>query len=122
MEFVIASNIVDDQKAISSLGNAIYICDLQIVKSFYPAIFGAMYSPYFIIVFCYWKINHTVEIYDVNNSRLAVFNWVDVKVSKTSFVTVVWFFTFLFPAHIMLTLVRFVAQYLLVIVLFFFLV
>ena len=79
-----------------------------------------MYSPYFIVVFCYWKINRTVEIYDANNSRLAVFNSVDVKVSKTlQIVTVVWFFTLLFPAHIMLTLVRFVAKNLQIVLVFF---
>ena len=121
MEFVIPSIIVEDQKATSSLGNDIYMytCDLQIIKSFYPAIFSTMYSLYFIVVFCYWKINRTVEMYDANNSRLAVFNSVDVKVSKTSFVPVVWFFTLLFPAQIMLTLVRFVAEDLQIVFVFF---
>ena len=58
-------------------------------------------------------------MHDAKNSRPAVYNWVGVKVCKTSFVTVVWFFTLLFPVHIMLTLVRFVAEDLQIVLVFF---
>ena len=89
----------------SSLVNA--ICDVQFVKSIYPAIFGLMYSPYFIIVFCYWKIYRKVKMHNANLS-LQSSNVAGVKVSKTFFVTVVSFFTLLFPAHIIFNLARFV--------------
>ena len=103
MAFVIPSVIVGDQNAKSSLGLA--MCDVQFAKSFYPAVFGTMYSPYFIIVFCYWKIYRKVKMHNGNLSWQTA-NVAEVKVSKTLFVTVVSFFVLLSPAHIILTFAR----------------
>ncbi|XP_029212719.2 histamine H2 receptor-like [Acropora millepora] len=103
LAFVIPSVIVGDQNAKSSLGLA--MCDVQFAKSFYPAVFGTMYSPYFIIVFCYWKIYRKVKRHNGDLSWQSA-NVADVKVSKTLFVTVVSFFVLLSPAHIILTFAR----------------
>ena len=107
MAFVIPSVLVSDQETKSSHGNV--ICDVQIDKSFYPAVFSLMYLPYFIIVFCYWKIYRKVKMHNANLSWQSS-NVADVKVSKTLFVTVVSFFTLFFPAHIIFTLARFVGH------------
>ena len=104
MAFLIPSVLVYDQEAKSCLSHG--ISDVQFAKSFYPAVFGLMYSPYFIIVFCYWKIYLKVKMHNANLSWQSS-NVTDVKVSKTLFVTVVSFFTLLFPAHIIFTLARF---------------
>ena len=103
MAFVIPSVIVSDQNAKSSLGLA--MCDVQFAKSFYPSLFGTLYSPYFIIVFCYWKIYRKVKMHNGNLSWQSA-NVADVKVSKTLFITVISFFALLSPAHIILTFAR----------------
>ena len=78
-------------------------CAIQPDESaFYPVVFGLMYSLYFIIAVCYWKIYHKVKIHNANLSWQSS-NVADVKVSKTLFVTVVSFFILLLPAHIIFT-------------------
>ena len=106
MAFVTPSVLVSDQEARSSVAGD-GACDAQVAKSLFPALLGLMYLPYFIIVFCYWKIYRKVKMHNANLSWQSS-NVADVKVSKTIFVTVVSFFTLLFPAHVIFTSARFV--------------
>ena len=104
MAFVILSVFVFDQEAKASRGYA--ICAVRFTKSFYPAVFGLMYSPYVLILFCYWKIYRKVKMHNANVSWQSS-NAADVKVSKTLFVTVVSFVGLLLPAHIIFTTYKF---------------
>ena len=100
MTFVILSVFVFDQEAKTNPGYA--ICAIQFPKLSLTAVFGLMYSPYFIIVFCYWKIYRKVKMHNANLSW-QYSNALDVKVSKTLFVTVVSFVSLLSPVHIIFT-------------------
>ena len=100
MTFVILSVFVFDQEAKPNPGYA--ICAIQFPKLSLTAVFGLMYSPYFFIVFCYWKIYRKVKMHNTNLSWQSS-NVADVKISKTLFVTVVSFVALLLPAHIIFT-------------------
>ncbi|XP_067045644.1 histamine H2 receptor-like [Acropora muricata] len=98
--FVILSVFVFDEEA---KPNPVYaLCVIQFPIVSIAAIFGLTYSPYFIIVFCYWKIYRKVKMHNANVSWQSS-NAADVKVSKTLFVTVVSFVSLLLPAHIIFT-------------------
>ena len=100
MTFVILSVFVFDEEAKPNPGYA--TCAVQFPILSLTAALGLMYSPYFIIVFCYWKIYRKVKMHNANLSWQSS-NAVDVKVSKTLFVTVVSFVSLLLPAHIIFT-------------------
>ena len=104
MTFVILSVFVFDEEAKPNPGYA--ICAIQFPKLSLAAVFGLMYSPYFIIVFCYWKIYRKVKMHNANLSWQSS-NAADVKVSKTLFVTVVSFASVFLPANIIFTLHEF---------------
>ena len=104
MTFVILSVFVLNQETEPNRGFA--ICIVEFAKPFYPVLFGFIYSPYFFVAFCYWKIYRKVKIHRANVSWQST-NAADVKVSKTLFVTVVSFVGLLFPAHITFTLSKF---------------
>ena len=100
MTFVIISVFVFDQEVKPNTGYA--ICVIQFPILFLTVVLGLTYSPYFIIVFCYWKIYRKVKMHNANlswQSSIAA----DVKVSKTLFVTVVSFLSLLLPAHTIFT-------------------
>ena len=100
MTFLIFSVFVFNQKVKPNPGFA--MCTIQFNPSFYPAVFGLSYAPYFFIVFCYWKVYRKVKMHNTNLSWQSS-NVADVKVSKTLFVTVVSFFILLLPAHMIFT-------------------
>ena len=104
MTFVILSVFVFDEEAKPNPGYA--LCVIQFPKFSLAAVFGLMYSPYFIIVFCYWKIYRKVKMHNANLSWQSS-NAADVKVSKTLFVTVVSFVSVFLPANIIFTLHEF---------------
>ena len=104
MTFVILLVSVSDQEARPSRGFA--ICIVEFATSFYPVLFGLIYSPYFSVAFCYWKIYWKVKIHKANVSWQSS-NAADVKVSKTLFVRVVSFVGLLLPAHIIFTFRKF---------------
>ena len=104
MTFVILSVFVFDQEATPSHGFA--ICIVEFAKPFYPVLFSLIYSPYFFVAFCYWKIYRKVKIHKANVSWQSS-NAADVKVCKTLFVTVVSFVGLLLPAHIIFTFSKF---------------
>ena len=104
MTFFTLSVFALDQETEPNRGFA--ICIVEFAKPFYPVLFGLIYSPYFFVAFCYWKIYRKVKIHKVNVSWQSS-NAADVKVSKTLFVTVVSFVGLLFPAHIIFTLSKF---------------
>ncbi|XP_022778700.1 histamine H2 receptor-like, partial [Stylophora pistillata] len=56
------------------------------------------YSPYAVIIFCYWKVYKTVKIHIENVSWQSA-NVEDVRVSKILLVTVVGFLSLWFPAQ-----------------------
>ncbi|XP_067042716.1 histamine H2 receptor-like [Acropora muricata] len=97
MTFVILLVFVFDQDAKPNPGYA--ICVILFPTLSLPVVFGLTSSPYFIIVFCYWKIYRKVKMHNANLSWQSS-NAADVKVSKTLFVTVVSFVGLLLPAHI----------------------
>ena len=98
--FVILSVFVFDEKA---KPNPVYaLCVIQFPIVSIAVILGLTYSPYFIIVFCYWKIYRKVKMHNTNLSWQSS-NAADVKVSKTLLVTVVSFVSLLLPAHIIFT-------------------
>ena len=101
MTFVILSVFVFHEEAKPNPGYA--TCAIQFPILFLTAVFGLMYSPYFIIVFCYWKIYRKVKMHNANLSWKSS-NAADVKVSKTLFVTVVSFVSLLLPSHIIFSL------------------
>ena len=101
MTFTILSVFVFDEEAKPNPGYAICVVQLPILSL--AAVLGLMYSPYFIIVFCYWKIYRKVKMHNANLSWQSS-NAVDLKVSKTLFVTVVSFVSLLLPSHIIFTL------------------
>ena len=79
------------------------ICSIELTQSaFFPLLLSLMYSSYFIIAVCYWKIYRKVKMHNANLSWQSS-NAADVKVSKTLFVTVVSFLSLLLPAHIIFT-------------------
>ena len=104
MTFAILSVFVFDEEAKPNPGYP--ICVIQFPKSSLTAVFGVTYSQYFIIVFCYWKIYRKVKMHNTNLSWQSS-NAVDVKVSKTLFVTVVSFVSLFLPASIIFTLHEF---------------
>ena len=104
MTFAILSVFVFDEEAKPNPGYP--ICVIQFPKLSLTAVFGVTYSQYFIIVFCYWKIYRKVKMHNANLSWQSS-NAVDVKVSKTLFVTVVSFVSLFFPASIIFTLHEF---------------
>ena len=63
-----------------------------------PIVISVMYLPYFLIIFCYWKIYRVVKIHNGNVSWQNS-NVQDVKVSKTLFVTVIGFVSLFLPAN-----------------------
>ena len=98
--FVIISVFVFDQEVKPNPGYAICVIQFPILSL--TAVLSLTYSPYFIIVFCYWKIYRKVKMHNANlswQSSIAA----DVKVSKTLFVTVVSFLILLLPAHTIFT-------------------
>lgn len=98
--FVILSVFVFDEEA---KPNPVYaLCVIQFPIVSIAAILGLTYSPYFIIVFCYWKIYRKVKMHNANVSWQSS-NAADVKVTKTLLVTVVSFVSLLLPAHIIFT-------------------
>ena len=104
MTFAILSVFVFDEEAKPNPGYP--ICVIQFPKLSLTAVFGVTYSQYFIIVFCYWKIYRKVKMHNANLSWQSS-NAVDVKVSKTLFVTVVSFVSLFLPASIIFTLHEF---------------
>ena len=104
MAYVILSVFALDQDTEPNSGFA--ICIVEFAKPFYPVLFGLIYSPYFFVAFCYWKIYRKVKLHKANVSWQSS-NAADVKVSKTLFVTVVSFVGLLLPAHIIFTLSKF---------------
>ncbi|XP_067051972.1 histamine H2 receptor-like [Acropora muricata] len=82
MTFVIISVFVFDQEVKPNPGYA--ICVIQFPILFLTVVLGLTYSPYFIIVFCYWKIYRKVKMHNANLSWQSS-NAADVKVSKTLF-------------------------------------
>ena len=104
MTFVVLSVFVLNQETEPNHGFA--ICIVEFAKPFYPVLFSLIYSPYFFVAFCYWKIYRKVKIHKANVSWQSS-NAADVKVSKTLFVTVVSFVGLLLPAHIIFTLSKF---------------
>ncbi|XP_074634607.1 histamine H2 receptor-like [Acropora palmata] len=104
MTFAILSVFVFDEEAKPKPGYP--ICVIQFPKLSLTAVFGFTYSQYFIIVFCYWKIYRKVKMHNANLSWQSS-NAVDVKVSKTLFVTVVSFVSLFLPASIIFTLHEF---------------
>ena len=101
MTFVILLVFVFDQEAKPNPGYA--ICVIPFPTLSLPVALGLTYSPYFIILFCYWKIYRKVKLHNANLSWQSS-NAADVKVSKALFVTVVSFASLLLPAHITFTL------------------
>ena len=75
------------------------ICHTQFPPKFFPAGFVLAYSPYFIIVFCYWKIYRAVKMHNANVSWQNS-NVEDVSISKTLCVTVIAFIGLLSPSHL----------------------
>ena len=75
--------------------------NLLVCYAVYRNPLSLMYSSYFIIAVCYWKIYRKVKMHTANLSWQSS-NAADVKVSKTLFVTVVSFVSLLLPAHIIL--------------------
>ncbi len=68
----------------------IAICAIQYHRFAVPVLSVVMYLPFFIIIFCYWKIHRVVKMHNANVSWQSS-NVEDVKISKTLFVTVVAF-------------------------------
>lgn len=89
-----------DKRAKPNPGYA--ICILEFHQWFFPILSVIIYLPYFIIGFCYWKIYKLVKMHNANVSWQSS-NVEDVKVSKTLFATVIAFFSFWLPAHIIYT-------------------
>ena len=104
MTVAILSVFVFDQEAKPNPGHA--ICVIQFPKLSLTAVLGLIYLAYFIIVFCYWKIYRKVKMHNANLSWQSS-NAVDVKVSKTLFVTVASFVSLFTPANIVFTLHKF---------------
>ena len=101
MTFVILSVFAFDEKAEANPGYA--LCSIKVTQSaFFPLILSLMYSSYFIIAVCYWKIYRKVKMHNANLSWQSS-NAADVKVSKTLFVTVVSFLILLLPGHIIMS-------------------
>ena len=73
---------------------------------FFSVIIPFIYAPYFVIGFCYWKIYKQVKMHNANVSWRSS-NVTDVKISKTLFATVIAFFTFLLPSHIIFIISKF---------------
>ena len=100
MTFLILSVFAFNEKVLPRPGYA--MCLIEVTQSaFFPLLLSLMYSSYFIIAVCYWKIYRTVKMHNANLSWQSS-NAADVKVSKTLFVTVVSFVSLLLPAHIIL--------------------
>ena len=100
MTFLILSVFAFNEKVVPRPGYA--MCLIEVTQSaFFPLLLSLMYSSYFIIAVCYWKIYRTVKMHNANLSWQSS-NAADVKVSKTLFVTVVSFVSLLLPAHIIL--------------------
>ena len=72
-------------------------CAIEFRQFAIPAFSAIMYLPYFIIVYCYWKIYRVVKMHNANVSWQSS-NVEDVKVSKTLFVTVLGFVCLWMPA------------------------
>ena len=64
-----------------------------------PVLLVFVYSPYFVIGFCYWNIYRFVKMHSANVSWQRA-NVTHVKVSKTLFFTVVGFASLWVPAHV----------------------
>ena len=73
---------------------------------FFSILISFMYSPYFVIGFCYWKIYKHVKMHNANVSWQSS-NVADVKISKTLFATVIAFFSFFVPSHIIFIISNF---------------
>ncbi|XP_068733901.1 histamine H2 receptor-like [Montipora capricornis] len=82
------------------------ICIIRYHPPFILVILAFMYAPYFVIGFCYWKIYKQVKMHNANVSWQSS-NVSDVNISKTLFVTVIAFFSFLVPSHIIFTISKF---------------
>ena len=80
-----------------SLGFA--TCMIEFDPLALPVLFLLVYSPYFAIGFCYWKIYRVVKMHNANVSWKSA-NVEHVQVSKTLFVTVVGFASLWVPAHV----------------------
>ena len=97
MTFAILSVFAFHQEVKPSPGYG--TCIIQFPEPFHHLLVGLVYTPYFFILFCYWKIYRKVKMHNANLSWQSS-NVADVKVSKTLFVTVVSFVGLLLPAHI----------------------
>ena len=75
------------------------ICVIQFPPFYFSIYSIIMYTPYFIILFCYWKIYRVVKMHNANVSWQNS-NVEDVSISKTLFVTVIAFAGLLSPAHV----------------------
>ncbi|XP_078381009.1 histamine H2 receptor-like [Oculina patagonica] len=74
------------------------LCAVQYRSFGLPVLTVAMYLPYIIIIFCYWKIHRVVKLHNASVSWQSS-NVEDVKISKTLFVTVIAFVVLWLPAH-----------------------
>ncbi|XP_067046273.1 histamine H2 receptor-like [Acropora muricata] len=100
MTLFILSVFAFNEKAVPRPGYA--ICLIEVTQpAFFPLLFSLMYSLNFTIAVCYWKIYRKVKMHNANLSWQSS-NAADVKVSKTLFVTVVFFVSLLLPADIIL--------------------
>lgn len=82
------------------------MCVIVFDLSSYPVILALIYAPYFVLVFCYWKIYKKVKMHNGNVSWQSS-NVADVKISKTLFATVIGYFSFFMPANIIFSVSKF---------------
>lgn len=77
------------------------ICKVEYKKFYFPILIVFQNTPFFIIVFCYWKIYKVVKIHNANVSWQNS-NVVEVNISKTLFTTVIPFVSLWVPSNIIL--------------------
>ncbi|XP_068734471.1 histamine H2 receptor-like [Montipora capricornis] len=94
-----------DQKSKPNAGFA--MCIIGFRPSFFSVILALRYASYFVIGFSYWKIYKQVKMHNANVSWQSS-NIADVKITKTLFTTVIGFFSFFVPAHVIFTVSKFV--------------
>ena len=75
------------------------LCVIEFPNFVFPIVSIALYLPYSIILFCYWKIYKVVKMHNANVSWQSS-NVEDVNISKTLFATVVAFAGLLIPGHV----------------------
>lgn len=77
------------------------ICKVEYKKFYFPILIVFQNTPFFIIVFCYWKIYKVVKMHNANVSWQNS-NVVEVNISKTLFTTVILFVSLWVPSNIIL--------------------